>query len=178
MRQRRNKLCREDRNIFIMRIALVVVVTVGLAFICASCYCFGYHRMVTSDEMRQIATESFFDTRTRNGDVIEKSYMPEDGFTFDSDTMMLSEFYKSTDNLDGIFYLCNNDGEFLRQFQKEYPKALYPSNEWTSDDVLEFYRSSLDSWAFYDSVYLDGRGVLHLLHAGLQALFCGRRWSI
>lgn len=128
-----------------------------LVLCCGVCYAVGYQKALTSDEARELAAESLYDTRTKNGDVVEKSYMPEGGFTFDSDTMMLSEFYKST-SLDGTFYIFNNDGEFLQHLQEEYPEALYASNDWTPDEVLEFYHNSLESWAFYDSAYLEGKG--------------------
>jgi len=137
--------------------ATMVAVIVVMATLCVICYKAGYHKMLTSEKMRQLASELVFDARTKNGDVVEKSYMPEGGFTFDSDTMILSEFYKDTTNLDGTFYLYNNDGEFLWYFQEKYPEALYPSNEWTPDEVLTFYRDSPESWAYYESAYL-GRG--------------------
>lgn len=136
---------------------LAVVLMVTTVVPCIICYNLGHHKKLTSDEVRQLAYESVYDARTKNGDIVEKSYMPEGGFTFDSDTMMLAELYKDSTNLDGTFYLYNNDGEFLQHFVEKYPEALYPSNDWTSDEVLAFYRESPDSWAGYESAYLGKR---------------------
>lgn len=146
--------CRLDgifAALLLIVMAVLVVAVVGLIS-----YDIGRHQMLTSEEAREIGRELVYDSRVKNGDVIEKSYMPEGGFSFESDTMMLSEFYKET-SLDGTFYIYSNDGKFLRHFREDYPEALYPSNEWTSEEVLQFYHDSLESWAYHDSAYL-GKG--------------------
>lgn len=133
----------------ILPVAAILTVLVMVGGICYYC---GYHRELTSDQMRELAAERFRDFRSGDQDAGSGLYMPEGGFSPDSDTRMLSEFYSG--NIGEDFYSSyENDGEFLRFCQETYPDALYPTNEWTVEEVLDFYRNSLETWGYYDSSF-------------------------
>lgn len=138
---------RTKRRIFF---ASVVLTMLGLLMV--GCYYLGYRKasesikpqLVTKETERVIKSGEAFDEEAA------KRYMPEGGFSPESDSMMLSECYKSS-GVDGFCYAFANDGEFLQYCQENYPEAVYPSNEWTVEEVLDSYRNSPEIWAGHEN---------------------------
>ncbi len=63
--------------------------------------------------------------------------------------------YSTTDRLREIYVgwvddpSIQTDGEFIKECQMDYASAVYPSNDWTADEVIASYTESPDIWATY-----------------------------
>lgn len=79
------------------------------------------------------------------------AWLDEDGVRIDR----MSGFYRNRDPW-GIS-LAETDAEFREYCQVNFPYAVYPSDEWTAEEVIQSYRETPEIWGFWtDSYSQDG----------------------
>lgn len=130
------------RRHFAVGAVIVVLIVVAIALIVAS------SRDAKPAKKSEDTSSEAEITELKLGNLKAES----DGSRADEDYFSV---YSTTDRLSRIYVgrtddpSIRTDGEFIKECQTDYSNAVYPSNDWTVDEVIASYTENPDIWAVY-----------------------------